>query len=103
MQKDYYHCFYCNNIPSIIIDDDKIKVSCPEKNHEITLDIENFCEKCIKNCCCENGLYVNHGKISFCKICLSKMEQYSEIYQKSITCIYTTSNVKKYNQSLNKF
>ena len=103
MQKDYYHCFYCNNIPSIIIDDDKIKVSCPEKNHEITLDIENFCKKCIKNCCVKNGLYVNHGKISFCKICLSKMEQYSEIYQKSITCIYTTSNVKKYNQSLNKF
>ena len=31
------------------------------------------------------------------------MEQYSEIYQKSIACIYTTSNVKKYNQSLNIF
>ena len=31
------------------------------------------------------------------------MEQYSEIYQKSIVCNYTTPNVKKCNQSLNIF
>ena len=43
MNNTYYHCYYCNNIPSITLIDDQVTIYCREK-HGMNINIENFCK-----------------------------------------------------------
>lgn len=85
MKSYYYHCYYCNNIPSIKLNsDDSVNIICPLK-HEKTTKISDFCNHCIKLCHCENGLLYDKGKYKECKDCSAKIQNFSvKIIQKYI-------------------
>ena len=103
MKNTYYHCFYCNNIPSITLIDDQITISCPEnKNHNININIENFCKYCIKQCQnCENCILNNKNKI--CNICIKSFQSFNNLYQKSRKNNFSNETINNYNTILYSF
>lgn len=78
MNNYYYHCYYCNNIPSIDINEENVKITC-DKDHEKTLTISEFCQKCIKKCECENCFYFKNGKTQLCPKCSKEITMINQI------------------------
>jgi len=103
MKSLYYHCYYCNNIPSIKLSGDSVKIICPLK-HEKTTTINDFCKKCIKECFCENGLLIYKGKYTECKDCSKKIQNF-DVYaiQKYIKLNTQDSITLSYNSNLKSF
>jgi hypothetical protein len=100
MQKTYYyHCYFCKKIPSIQINGDEIKINCIDGHEKIT-NIEDFIEKCVKSCYCENGLCFMGGKYIKCIYCSPKD---SDIYNLSEAPIYNDTSNSNLNNELSIF
>ena len=100
----YYHCYNCNNIPSIVIQDDKINIKCSLR-HNKTTNIIDFCNKCIKQCQhqCENGILIDKEKLKFCENCNRKFNNFNNEITKQLKYSNLDKDILSYNKSLENF
>ena len=99
----YYHCFFCNNIPSLIIKDNIVKVKCPLANHEKEVDISQFLQNCVKKCDCINGIIsVSNKNFKKCE-CLNKIQTHNFTFINTIQKNNQKEKLQHYNLILKNF